>query len=94
MLIDTKTVTSSPAQIVAGEPNRRWLVLQNTGDANAFILIAESNATEVTVSNGLRLIPGAIMFLNASEKSNPANQPIRAVSSGSTTIRIQGGNNA
>lgn len=92
MLIDQADITPAPAQIIAADGARRWVVLQNAGDADAFVKIAEDDEVEVTVDNGLRLIPGALLFLSAQEAANPARLAVRAVCNTSTIIRIQGGN--
>ena len=91
MLIDQANITSAPAQIIAADGARRWVVLQNAGTADAFVKIAEDNDVEVTVDNGLRLIPGALLFLSAQEATNPARLAVRAVCNTSTVVRIQGG---
>lgn len=103
-MISTASLTATASQVLAKAASpldRGWLLIQNTGEKDAFLKF-DGSATEVTAANGYKLAAGETITLsNERDSVNPASgwlpsasNEIRGICTAAetTTLRIQSAN--
>jgi hypothetical protein len=82
-----KTVTNASAQLLAGNTNRAYLLIQNN-DAAGIVYIG-FGAAAVTAANGIKLAPGASYELNSNITTSEI-KAIGSIASNANVITVEG----
>lgn len=81
-----KTVTNASAQLVAANPSRAYLLIQNN-DATGIVYVAFG--AEATVANGVRIAPGGSYELNCNILTGQVNA-IGSIASNTNVVVVEG----
>lgn len=73
----TESITTSAAEILAENPDRKYLLLQNNGDGIVYL----NFSTTATAGNGIKLDPG-----DAYEPDHVPSNAISAIGSAAATV--------
>lgn len=84
-------VTTTAAQIAAGNPSRKFLHIQNVSDTDIYVSY-DGDATALTTSNGLKVAAGDTLMLNNDGTRCLFEHAVYAIhgGSGNKEVRIQG----